>query len=98
MAWVCKLQQMHSNQASALVRLQSQLLHAAGRLLRRHPTYECYVQRTDGCLAFLPAKLQDLVLLGGGHAHVEVLKQWRHRPVPGVKLTLVTRDVHTPYS
>jgi len=40
----------------------------------------------------------DIVLLGGGHAHVHVIKAFAEHPLPGVRLTLVTRDLETPYS
>ncbi len=42
--------------------------------------------------------LGELVLLGGGHAQVAVLRQFAMSPLPGLRLTLVTPNVHTPYS
>ncbi len=42
--------------------------------------------------------MKKLVLLGGGHAHVEVLRQYGLHPPGNTALTLVSPDRHTPYS
>ena len=39
---------------------------------------------------------RDIVLLGAGHAHVEVLRRAAMRPVPGLRYTLVAREGLTP--
>jgi selenide,water dikinase len=40
----------------------------------------------------------DILLIGGGHAHVEVLRRFALTPAPDIRLTVVSRDVLTPYS
>ena len=42
--------------------------------------------------------MRDLVLVGGGHAHVEVLRSFAMRPPRDVRLSVIAREVMTPYS
>lgn len=43
-------------------------------------------------------KLKHLVLLGGGHAHIGVLRMLGMHPEPDLKVTLVSPSRETPYS
>ncbi|MFK8031589.1 MAG: selenide, water dikinase SelD [Gammaproteobacteria bacterium] len=43
-------------------------------------------------------KHHDLILLGGGHTHVLLIKALAMKPIDGVRVTLVSEQTLTPYS
>jgi selenide,water dikinase len=45
-----------------------------------------------------PFIAKELLLVGGGHAHVILLRMLGMKPIPGLQVTLVSHDALTPYS
>lgn len=42
--------------------------------------------------------VQDLVLIGGGHAHALVMRKWGMQPIAGVRLTVINPGPVAPYT
>src|SRR5215469_15224929 len=42
--------------------------------------------------------IHDLVLVGGGHTHIQVLKSWAMQPITGVRVTLIVDQPVAIYS
>ena len=45
-----------------------------------------------------PDPLRQIVLIGAGHAHLQILKWWKARRIPGCELTLVTAFEHAAHA
>jgi len=45
-----------------------------------------------------PPVFKDIVLVGGGHANVHIIKMFGMNPQPGIRVTLITTVVAVPYS
>ena len=45
-----------------------------------------------------PLPRRQIVLIGAGHTHLQILKWWRRKPLPRADLTLVTAFDHAAYS
>ena len=41
---------------------------------------------------------KDLILIGGGHANLQVLKSFILKPLKGLRITLISNVYETPYS
>ncbi len=54
-------------------------------------------RRNRVCIGDNPA-VKRLVLVGGGHSHIEVLRRWIRDPAPATELVLVSPARQAPYS
>lgn len=45
-----------------------------------------------------PREPRDLVLLGVGHTHLHLLREWQRRPLPGIRLTCISNQPTAAYS
>lgn len=49
-------------------------------------------------IAEVPARPDQWLLLGAGHAHLQIVRWWGRRPIPGVQLVLVSAFDRATYS
>ena len=40
----------------------------------------------------------DLILIGGGHAHLMLIMEYGKKPIPNTRITLISNELDTPYS
>ena len=45
-----------------------------------------------------PQRTREIVLIGGGHAHIQVIRRWMMRPIPNARLTVVADQSEAVYS
>lgn len=69
-------------------------MHASGQRAASHITQVRYER--NHAITTLPSR--DLVLVGAGHTNLHVVRMWRMRPIPDVRLTLVSPFSRATYS
>ena len=40
----------------------------------------------------------DLILVGGGHSHLMLMMNYAKKPIHGIRITLISNELDTPYS
>ncbi len=59
------------------------------------PKFYCYL------IQMLLKKIKtdkDLILIGGGHSNLKVIKDFVKKPIPNLRITLISNVIDTPYS
>ncbi len=66
--------------------------------LANHPASPRPLPQVSGSMKATGIILKRVVLVGGGHSHAFVVKNFGMKPMPGVHVTLVSKGYDSPYS
>eukprot|EP00635_Sarcinochrysidales_sp_CCMP3193_P000147 CAMPEP_0118906418 /NCGR_PEP_ID=MMETSP1166-20130328/10139_1 /TAXON_ID=1104430 /ORGANISM="Chrysoreinhardia sp, Strain CCMP3193" /LENGTH=1012 /DNA_ID=CAMNT_0006845727 /DNA_START=18 /DNA_END=3056 /DNA_ORIENTATION=- len=98
---VARARRLYPEDSSACYRLNPLKHVRTHRQLSQHqksPKQEVKDMMMKHARAASVPVVREVVLVGGGHAHVHVVRMLGMEPVPGVRVTLISKDIETPYS